>query len=215
MNQQILILILIAIIIFILYNFITSKNKHIKRVLFQNNQLNKKVKMLNNKINNNNNNNNNNDNKQINPNIALTRSPDIVSIRDINTTDNPIYPINSRVERPIVDQLMYNPLLFNYATRGSPDTYRPMAYAKDKKTGEIFYLMGRQKYQGSSQGEFYMISTDTGSRLKISLLDRAGNSMIRDYYNLPNELIIKNGVFTGKHFEIQELKQADLSSSYI
>jgi hypothetical protein len=214
MNQEIIFLLFIIIII-IIYNLILNKNKHIKYILFKNNQLNKKLNSLNNKDNEKEKNKENQiPINQINQNIALTRPNDIVNLRDVNTTDNPSYPINGRVERPIIDSLMYNPLLFNYPTRGSPDTYRPMAYAKDKKTDEIFYLMGRQKYQGSSQGEFYLISTSTINRLKISLLDQSGNSMIRDYYNLPNELIIKNGVFHGKHFEIQELKQADLSSPY-
>jgi hypothetical protein len=109
--------------------------------------------------------------------------------------------------------LMQNKM-FNLRTRGSDDTYHPTGYAKELNTGEIYYLMGRQRYSGSSQGDFYLISTDTTNRLKINLLDRSGNQIIKDIYNLPERIDIKSGIFNGKSFQIEQLKNTDLISPY-
>ena len=138
---------------------------------------------------------------------------DIVNNRDINVIENPLYPLYGRTERPIIDMLMANNMI-NVRTRGSDDTYHPVGYAKDNSSNKIYYLMGRQRYRGSSQGDFYLISTDTTDRLKINLLDKSGNQIIRDIYNLPNTIKINSGIFAGKTFEIEELKNTDLISPY-
>jgi len=145
--------------------------------------------------------------------IVPPNRPDIVDIRDINTVENPMYPLYGRTERPIIDMLMTNKM-FNYRTRGSEDTYHPVAYAKERGTENIYYLMGRQRYQGSSQGDFYLIPTDTNNRLKINLTDRSGNQILKDIYNVPDELKINYGIFNGKTFDIEQLKNTDLISPY-
>jgi len=145
--------------------------------------------------------------------IIIPPTPDIVNIRDVNVVENPLYPLYGRTERPIIDMLMTNNM-FNVRTRGSEDTYHPVGYAKEIGTENIYYLMGRQRYQGSSQGEFYLISTDTTNRLKINLLDRSGNQIIKDIYNVPDKVTINSGIFNGKTFEIEQLKNTDLISPY-
>jgi len=216
MNQNIYIIIIITLIILIFIKLQSNDNINYKQIILQD-ELNKKINVLNNILEKQKQQNQENSNHktvivplQKNPNSG---SPDIVDIRDVNVTENPLYPLYGRSERPIIDMLMTNNM-FNMRTRGSDDTYHPVGYAKETKTGEIFYVMGRQRYSGSSQGDFYLISTDTNNRLKINLLDRSGNQIIKDIYNLPDRVDIKNGVFNGKSFQIEQLKNTDLISPY-
>jgi len=139
---------------------------------------------------------------------------DIVRSRDNQVVNDDLYPSYGRTERPIFDMLLQNQDRFNSVTRGSPDTFRPVGLAKDKASGEIYNVMGRQKYSGSSLGDFYLTSTNALNKLKINLLNRRGMPLIKDIYNLPRHLKIESGIFHGKEFEIEELPMADLTSSY-
>jgi len=169
-------------------------------------ELEKKINKLNEKIN----------SKQITTQPIITTTPniDIVHARDRSVTDDILYPPHGRTERPVSDLLLANRGSFNYPTRGSPDTYRPVAIVIDKQTEETYHMMGRQKYQGSSQGEFYLAPTDTHNRLKVQLLDERGNQLIRDIYNIPQEIDLESGIFKGKTFTVEELAKSDLTSGY-
>jgi hypothetical protein len=210
-------IVIIIIIVLFLYNFISKKQIEYKQDILEK-ELNKKIVNLNKLL----------EEKEIKEkkikekekivnvpsNIPPNIPPNIVDIRDANVTNNPLYPLYNRVERPVFDMLIHNNNLFNVRTRGSEDTYHPIGYAKDKQTNEVFYIMGRQRYRGSTQGDFYLIPLDTNSRLKINLLDSSGNQIIKDIYNLPNEINIKSGIFNGKSFDIEQLKNTDLISPY-
>lgn len=140
---------------------------------------------------------------------------DPVNARDNAVVDNILYPPLNRMDRPNIDLALANPAIMGYPTRGSPDTYRPLALAKDTITNDTYYLMGRGKYRGSSAGEFYLIPTDKQNRLKIQLLDDKGKQLIKDIYALPDLITIKTGIFKDKEFQIEELKQTDFSGPYI
>lgn len=148
---------------------------------------------------------------------------DPVDIRDRQVVNDELYPPISRTERPIFDALLssYNQLgmqniipVFNYPTRGNADTFSLMGLAKSEKTGEIFNLFGRQKYSGSSIGEFYLMSTNKNNQYKIPLC----KYKIKDYYNLPNKIIFKkneHNILSDDVLHIQEYKKADLDSGYL
>lgn len=184
-------------------------------------------------------NNNNTNNQQIDINLELTKrineltkiinenkktdvrvisSPpmkDIVGERDERVIADPLFPPYARMVRPIMDNVVYNSgTYFNNATRGSPDTYRQIGIAKDKVTNETYFLMGRQKYSGSSQGEFYLMPTDRQNQLKVQLLNSSGNQLIKDIYDIPTEITIPTGIFQNKQFQIEELQKSDFSSFY-
>lgn len=136
---------------------------------------------------------------------------DVVTVRDRNVFNNPLYPAINRPERPIADSIINNGRFFNYPTRGSPDTYRPMAIVKNsnKEDNTMYYLMGRQKYQGSDLGNFYLASMNNNKNIKIPL-DRNDTDPVFKYYDIPKQFTIKSGIFSGETFDTQELKPPDL-----
>jgi hypothetical protein len=172
--------------------------------------------------------------QQINP--LMLANPimlrDQVSDRDRAVINDELYPPLGRTERPIFDQLinrmstgtgMHHPLtsfggVFSYPTRGSPDTFRLVAYlvnTSDKK--DMWKLFGRQKYPGSSIGDYYAIQMDDRrSDLKITIKDEMmPRDKIRDIYALPNEVVINSPLFNPSPYKIIELDKADLTSPYL
>jgi hypothetical protein len=140
---------------------------------------------------------------------------DPVTLRDNAVMDDVLYPPLNRTDRPNIDMLVNNPAIVGHPTRGSPDTYRPLALAKDTISNETYYLMGREKYRGSSQGEFYLVPTDKQNRLKIQLLDERGNQLIKDIYGIPDQVTIKTGIFKDKVIALEELKKTDFIGPYV
>lgn len=140
---------------------------------------------------------------------------DYVDNRDRNVVNDELYPPISRTERPIFDNLVtsLSSGSFAYPTRGFPDTYRPMGLAKSEKSQQMFLLMGRQKYPGSSIGEFYLMSTDKTNQIKIPL----NRQHIKDYYNIPDQIKFcdKDTIMGNDVLKIQEYKKSDLDSPYI
>jgi len=210
MYQNIYIVAIITLLVLLTIKLQSNDKIYYKQIVLQD-ELNKKINALNNILEQKEKEKEKN-NKLIMP-LQINPIPDVVNIRDTKVTEDPLYPLYGRTERPIIDQLMTNNM-FNIRTRGSDDTYRPTGYAKDEETGQIYYVMGRQRYNGSSVGDFYLVSTDTTNRLKINLLDKSGNQIIKDIYNLPNQIEIDSGVFKGKKFSVEQLKNSDLMSPY-
>jgi hypothetical protein len=160
--------------------------------------------------------------QQINPlmlaNPVMLR--DQVSDRDRAVINDELYPPLGRTERPIFDQLIngMSTGVFSYPTRGSPDTFRLVAYlvnTSDKK--DMWKLFGRQKYPGSSIGDYYAIQMDDRrSDLKITIKDEMmPKDKIRDIYGLPNEVVINSPLFNPSPYKIIELDKADLTSPYL
>jgi len=147
---------------------------------------------------------------------------DHVNARDKAVVSDNLYPPLARTERPIFDLLANRVAsgLINYPTRGSPDTFRLIAYLVNTDTNtrkDRWKLFGRQKYPGSSIGEYYAIPIDDAtSDLKITLKDDImPNEKIRDIYALPNEVTIKSPLFSSERYKIIELDKPDLTSPYL
>jgi len=145
---------------------------------------------------------------------------DPVIERDRAVIQDQLYPPLGRTERPIFDQMVsrFGSGLHSFPTRGSPDTFRMVAYLvnnTDKR--DTWKLFGRQKYPGSSQGEYYAIPVDDRkSDMKITIKDEMmPNEKIRDIYGLPNEVTIKSPLFSSERYKIIELDKADLTSPYL
>ena len=132
--------------------------------------------------------------------------------KDISGFGDKLYPMLNRIETPIINNVVENTLYTQ--RRYSSDTFHPMAIVKEKSTHKIYYLMGRQKYQNSNRGEFYLVSPNLNNATKIPLSDEPNERPIKDYYVLPTEFKINNGIFAGMSFDVQELKNSDLMIDY-
>jgi hypothetical protein len=154
----------------------------------------------------------------INPNFIINQ--DVVMNRDRAVISDPLYPPLGRTERPIFDSIVnrYNSNLFNYPTRGSVDTFRLLGYlvnSENKK--DKWKLFGRQKYPGSSIGEYYVIPINHNTdEMKITLKDSMmPKDKLRDIYALPSSIIINSPIFDSTEYNIIELDKTDFTSPYL
>ena len=205
-----------------------QKNNSNQEIIFDNisNLINKTLTDI--ELKNNNKLTNNEINKIIikSPDVILPSEPqiqsDIIVKRDIAVINNPLYPPLSRTERPIFDDLVNNPNL-NVSTRGSPDTFRALAYIINKNEqkkdlgNNVWRLFGRQSYRGSNKGEFYLTPVnDINSTMKVYLQDNMMiGEKIRDIYSLPQKIRFKSTFFNDDEYEINELPKANLNSDYL
>jgi hypothetical protein len=145
---------------------------------------------------------------------------DVISNRDRAVVMDQLYPPLGRVERPLFDQLAAHVStgMVGYPTRGYPDTFRLIGYmVNEENKSDNWKLFGRQKYPGSSIGEYYAIPIDDRkSDMKITIKDdMMVKDKIRDIYALPNEVTINSPLFSKKPYKIVELDKADLTSPYL
>jgi len=145
---------------------------------------------------------------------------DPVNMRDRAVVMDQLYPPLGRVERPIFDQLASRVAsgLIGYPTRGSPDTFRMVGYmVNSENKNDSWKLFGRQKFPGSSIGEYYAIPIDDRkSDMKITIKDdMMPKDKIRDIYALPNEVTFNSPLFSEKPYKLVELDKADLTSPYL
>jgi hypothetical protein len=147
-------------------------------------------------------------NPSLNPNDIV----DPIKRRDMAVTEDPLYPPLGRMPRPTADQyLKYKQDgILGVSTRGSPDTFRLMAYMINSvDRAEKWNVYGRQKYRGSSQGDFYAIQqcNSTSQCTKIDLNnDMIANNQLRDYYNLPSTITFSSPLFSKDPYDIVQLK---------
>jgi len=151
---------------------------------------------------------------------SLIPPADPVILRDRAVVSDQLYPPLGRVERPIFDQLASRMAtgLIGYPTRGSPDTFRMVGYmVNSDNKNDSWKLFGRQKYPGSSIGEYYAIPfDDRKADMKITIKDdMMPKDKIRDIYALPNEVTLNSPLFSQKPYTIVELDKADLTSPYL
>ncbi len=151
---------------------------------------------------------------------SLIPPVDPVNIRDRAVVMDQLYPPLGRVERPIFDQLAARVAtgMIGYPTRGSPDTFRMVGYmVNSENKNDSWKLFGRQKYPGSSIGEYYAIPVDDRkSDMKITIKDdMMPKDKIRDIYALPNEVTLNSPLFSDKPYKLVELDKADLTSPYL
>lgn len=163
---MIIILIVLAIVIYNHY-MLLQENRNLKSSL----QL-----SVDNKINSLNNANNTNNlvpiNTPINPMPQVPPVPPIgqmIREYDRRTLDDPLTPPFKRDDYMIPSQ-MIRPDIYGVYTRGAPGVFKKMGYAKTDEVNadyKLLTLMGRQKYQGSTQYEYYVTSTNRDDNIKF------------------------------------------------
>jgi hypothetical protein len=168
-----LIIVVIAVII-VLYNHynLIQENKNLKSSL----QL-----SLDNKINTVQNNNQHNSHpivhgqSVIQPPISMPNGPmvppptvgQVIKDYDRRTIDDPLTPPFKRDDYMIPAQIV-RPDLYGAYTRGAPGVFKKMGYLKnDNADYKFLTLMGRQKYMGSTQYEYYVTSTNRDDSIKF------------------------------------------------
>ena len=93
------------------------------------------------------------------------------AIRDYDRRNisDPLTPPFKRDDYQIPSNVM-RPDLYGVYSRGAPGVFMKHGYVKTDDVGadyKILTLMGRQKYQGSTQYEYYVISTNRDDTIKF------------------------------------------------
>jgi hypothetical protein len=93
------------------------------------------------------------------------------AIRDYDRRNiaDPLTPPFKRDDYQIPSNVM-RPDLYGVYSRGAPGVFMKHGYVKTEDVGadyKILTLMGRQKYQGSTQYEYYVISTNRDDTIKF------------------------------------------------
>jgi hypothetical protein len=122
-------------------------------------------------------------NTQPNTNVIIKESPLLPSMApspipvgqklreyDYRALNDELTPPFKRDDYYVPPQLLY-PREFGLYTKGTPGIFRKMGYLKNLSSTDYKFLtlMGRQKYQGSTQYEYYVTSTDKDSSIKFYL----------------------------------------------
>jgi hypothetical protein len=181
---------------------LNNKIMLLNSILTKQNELEKKYDTITNKS---------NETIVINPNNTQI---DPVALRDNRVLNDPLYPVINRTDRPTYDQLALYLSNRTIATRGNSDTFRQVGITvanDDKRTK--YLLMGRSIH-GRPDGEFYLVEVNSNNMMKIPLVDKSNRQLIKDIYNIPETLDINYGVLAGTTLTIQEIKTADLSTSW-
>jgi hypothetical protein len=146
------------------------------------------------------------------PPIDASRTVDPIKRRDTAVVEDPLYPPLGRMPRPVADQYLKfkEDGILGVSTRGTADTFRLMAYMiNSADRNEKWNVYGRQKYRGSSQGDFYAIQqcNSTSACTKIDLHnDMISNNQLRDFYNLPSTITFSSPLFSTSPYDVVQLK---------
>lgn len=91
---------------------------------------------------------------------------------DRRTIDDPLTPPFKRDDYMIPAQIV-RPDLYGVYTKGAPGVFKKMGYLKNDNAIDYKFLtlMGRQKYQGSTQYEYYVTSTNRDDSIKFYIND--------------------------------------------
>jgi hypothetical protein len=91
---------------------------------------------------------------------------------DRRTIDDPLTPPFKRDDYMVPAQII-RPDLYGVYTRGSPGVFKKMGYLKNDTVTDYKFLtlMGRQKYQGSTQYEYYVTSINRDDSIKFYIDD--------------------------------------------
>ena len=145
---------------------------------------------------------------------------DPIATRDTAVLEDPLYPPLGRMPRPLADQyLQYKQeRMMTVSSKSTQDTFQLMAYLiSSVDRSEKWNVYGRQKYRGSSQGDFYAIQqcNSTSQCTKIDLTnDIIKNNQLRDFYNLPSSVMITSPLFSTSSYDIVQLKTTMDNSQY-
>jgi hypothetical protein len=87
--------------------------------------------------------------------------------RDYKAVYDPLYPSWRRLPR---DQAYLRPPIFNYATRGYPDTFQYVGNLVRDSDEKVIPLFGRQKHPRSDNWEYYgLIPMEGGVKVKFPI----------------------------------------------
>ena len=106
--------------------------------------------------------------------VQIQAPPPISLLKDYDyrAYADPLTPPFKRDDYMIPAQAFY-PNGFDYYTRGEPGMFKKVGYLKNltetNHRYEFLTLMGRQKYMGSTQYEYYVTSTNSDQNLKFYL----------------------------------------------
>ena len=92
---------------------------------------------------------------------------------DYKSYDDPLTPPEKRDDADLPPQVLH-PDLYNVYTSGGPGIYKKFGYVKTDAEDvsskyKFMNLIGRQKYEGSNQYQYYLVSTDRNDNIKIDL----------------------------------------------
>ena len=91
----------------------------------------------------------------------------VIKDYDRRTIDDPLTPPFKRDDYMIPAQIV-RPDLYGAFTRGAPGVFKKMGYLKnDAADYKFLTLLGRQKYMGSTQYEYYVTSTNRDDSIKF------------------------------------------------
>lgn len=104
------------------------------------------------------------------PNAPMIPPPtvgQVIKDYDRRTIDDPLTPPFKRDDYMIPAQIV-RPDMYGVYTRGAPGVFKKMGYLKnDTADYKFLTLMGRQKYMGSTQYEYYVTSTNRDDSIKF------------------------------------------------
>jgi len=112
------------------------------------------------------------------PGIPPPTIGEVIKDYDRRTIDDPLTPPFKRDDYMVPAQVV-RPDLYGVYTRGAPGVFKKMGYLKnDTADYKFLTLMGRQKYQGSTQYEYYVTSTNRDDSIKFYI-----DSVKRELYD--------------------------------
>ena len=125
-----------------------------------------------------------NDNSKLNVSVSLPEQrplfngempPPVDPLREYDTRalEDPLIPPYKRDDYNIDPYLVY-PQLYSFPTRGLSASFRKVGTLINKTAAnddkyKFLILMGRQKYRGSTQFEYYVVSDSKESTIKFEL----------------------------------------------
>ncbi len=119
------------------------------------------------------------------PGIPPPTIGEVIKDYDRRTIDDPLTPPFKRDDYMVPAQVV-RPDLYGVYTRGAPGVFKKMGYLKnDTADYKFLTLMGRQKYQGSTQYEYYVTSTNRDDSIKFYI-----DSVKRELYD-GDKVVIK------------------------
>lgn len=130
-----------------------------------------------------------------------TKKRKYIDERDSRTLYDPLAPPERRLpEHAYPDSVVKT--VINIPTRGFPDTYSQVGVLIRDSTQNIYKLIGRQKYPGSDQYEYYVEGADSNTfNIKIPIKVKGDREIMEgDTITIPGTDVEK-GPFVAKIFD--------------
>jgi hypothetical protein len=129
----------------------------------------------------------------------------VVRDYDRRTIDDPLTPPFKRDDYMIPSQVI-RPDIYGSYTRGAPGVFKKMGYVKTEEVGadyKILSLIGRQKYQGSTQYEYYVTSTNRDDTIKFYIDNVRKELFSGDTITVPQLGTVVYNVYIDKELDLE------------